>query len=165
MLIPAAEAIPGTRPGASAPQSQIQSSVVDTLHSLYTLHSFPHSASSLSLPILSCHPVCLRYDHDIHLAIPLLCLIELPHLQDSRIASGMARRKQAVPLQREPSDFAKGPSESPSHGWKQSNGVGQAVKPSVANGWSGSEKLPLSVIEQAGPLQLLICVGGIYASL
>lgn len=77
----------------------------------------------------------------------------------------MARRKQAVPLQREPSDFAKGPPESPSHGWEQSNGNSQADKRSVANGRPGPEKLPPSIIDQAGPLQLLICVGGIYASL
>ena len=77
----------------------------------------------------------------------------------------MARRKQAVPLQREPSGFDKGPPESPNHGWRQSNVNGQASKPSMANGTFEPEKLPLSIIEQAGPLQLVICAGGIYVSL
>ena len=77
----------------------------------------------------------------------------------------MGRRKQAVPLRREPSGFDKGPPESPAHGWRQSNGHGQAPKPSIANGPSEPEKLPPSMIDQAGPLQLVICAGGIYASL
>ena len=79
----------------------------------------------------------------------------------------MARRKQATPLRREPSDFDKGPPESPSHGWKHRNGHGhiQDVKPPVAKGELEADKLPPSITDQAGPLQLVICVGGIYASL
>ena len=77
----------------------------------------------------------------------------------------MARRKQATPLRREPSDFDKGPPESPSHGWKHRNGQNLDRKPAVTNGEIEAEKLPLSITDQAGPLQLVICVGGIYASL
>lgn len=77
----------------------------------------------------------------------------------------MARRKQAIPLQREPSDFHRGPPDSPNQGWKSSNGNGQAVKPPMAEPKADVETLPSSITEQAGPIQLLICVGGIYASL
>ncbi|CAF9909023.1 MAG: UDP-galactose transporter [Heterodermia speciosa] len=73
----------------------------------------------------------------------------------------MARRKQATPLKREPSDFDRGLPESPSHGWKHRNGQSRDRKPPVAR---GDEKLPVSITDQAGPLQLVICVGGIYAS-
>ena len=73
----------------------------------------------------------------------------------------MARRKQAVPLQRQTSNFDKGLPESPKDGWKHSNGNG-ALSP---NEKPGTEELPPSIVEQAGPIQLIICVGGIYASL
>ena len=77
----------------------------------------------------------------------------------------MARRKQAVPLQREVSDFHDGPPESPNHGWKNSNGGGSPKQQPISNGRRKNEVVPQVPIDQAGFTQLLICVGGIYASL
>ena len=76
----------------------------------------------------------------------------------------MARTKQATPLRREPSDFDKGPSESPSHGWNHA--IGNSVK-TAPNKSNGKPKAPLTPTtkDQAGLPQLLICVGGIYISL
>ena len=76
----------------------------------------------------------------------------------------MARRKQAAPLQRQPSDFDQGPPESPGHGWKQSNGNSPKSEAVTSN---GNAKAPLSRAsqEQAGLSQLVICIAGIYASL
>ena len=113
-----------------------------------------------------CRFLCSLSSHDKPSTIDFLSFSEICKLLQpptERIA--MARRKQAVPLQREPSDFDKGPPESPNHGWKQSNGNDQASKLSIANGPFEPEKLPPSIIEQAGPLQLVICAGGIYVSL
>ncbi|KAL8719165.1 MAG: hypothetical protein Q9225_003805, partial [Loekoesia sp. 1 TL-2023] len=86
----------------------------------------------------------------------------------------MARRKQAAPLRRQPSDFDKGPPESPDHGWKKSNGNGHISK-SASNGiLEKTEKAlssprpkdpsPLHAMEQPGLIQLIVCVAGIYAS-
>lgn len=76
----------------------------------------------------------------------------------------MARRKQAVPLQRKVSDFHEGPPESPDHGWKTSNGGGFLKQQPISNGRLKNEVVPQVPIDQAGFTQLLICVGGIYAS-
>ncbi|KAL9603249.1 MAG: hypothetical protein Q9219_001270 [cf. Caloplaca sp. 3 TL-2023] len=85
----------------------------------------------------------------------------------------MARRKQA-PLQRQPSDFDRGPPESPAHGWKTSNGNGH-LSNTTSNGIieKAGEALssprpkvpsPLHATEQPGLMQLVVCVAGIYAS-
>ncbi|KAL8700821.1 MAG: hypothetical protein Q9224_000795 [Gallowayella concinna] len=86
----------------------------------------------------------------------------------------MARRKQAVPLQREPSGLDQGTPESPNHGLKKLNGNGH-----IPNGKSNGvmektrsamsknrpkEPSPLHALEQPGIIQLIICVAGIYAS-
>lgn len=75
----------------------------------------------------------------------------------------MARKKQ-VPLQREPSDFDRGPPESPSYGWKQVNG---SLGKSTADTGIGKPKqsAPADSLEAAGLTQLVICIAGIYASL
>lgn len=76
----------------------------------------------------------------------------------------MARRKQAAPLQREPSDFSQGLPDSPSHGWKHTNGK---TPKSAAIASNGKPKEPNSSAtqEQAGLTQLIVCIAGIYASL
>ncbi|KAL2053914.1 hypothetical protein ABVK25_005843 [Lepraria finkii] len=74
----------------------------------------------------------------------------------------MARRKQAAPLQREPSDFDKGPPESPSHGWKHANG--NPKSPVVMSNGKPMRPSPAATQKQAGFTQLVICVAGIYAS-
>ena len=76
----------------------------------------------------------------------------------------MARKKQAAPLQREPSDFNRGPPESPDHGWITTNGEASRAIPAQANEMV-REALAPAVSEQAGLMQLIICVGGIYISL
>lgn len=76
----------------------------------------------------------------------------------------MARRKQTAPLHREPSDFDKGPPESPSHGWKNSNGKGPKSTAITSNGKLTSPSV-LSNQEPAGLPQLVVCVAGIYVSL
>jgi len=76
----------------------------------------------------------------------------------------MARTKQATPLQRKPSDFSQGSNESPSDGWKQSNGDSQKPKSMARNGTVKAPS-PEETPEQAGLTQLIICVAGIYASL
>ncbi|MCJ1372525.1 UDP-galactose transporter [Loxospora ochrophaea] len=75
----------------------------------------------------------------------------------------MARTKQRTPLQREPSDFDRGPPESPGHGWKQATSDVQQ-EPPPANG-SLAQSLEIPAPDSAGFTQLIICVGGIYASL
>lgn len=75
----------------------------------------------------------------------------------------MARKKQA-PLQREPSDFARGLSESPNHGWKQTNGSIDKSTAVTRNGIS-KQSAPAESPEPAGLTQLVICIAGIYASL
>ncbi|KAL8811638.1 MAG: hypothetical protein Q9200_001638 [Gallowayella weberi] len=86
----------------------------------------------------------------------------------------MARRKQAAPLQREPSDFIQGTSESPDHGKKEpngdayipngkANGVLEKTKSAMSKN-RPKEPSPLHALEQPGFIQLIICVAGIYAS-
>ncbi|MCJ1256390.1 UDP-galactose transporter [Lignoscripta atroalba] len=75
----------------------------------------------------------------------------------------MARQKQAIPLQRTPSDFQHGPPESPDHGWKAANGHASKSSPTQSNGSIKGADAPAKS-EQAGLTQLIICVGGIYAS-
>ena len=77
----------------------------------------------------------------------------------------MARTKQRQPLQREPSDFAQGPPETPDQGWKQSNGTTNSVTPSKANGSIKAALAPVTTEQAAGLPQLIICIGGIYISL
>ena len=77
----------------------------------------------------------------------------------------MARQKQAVPLQREVSDFHKGPPETPDHGWKHSNSGAYSKPITVGNGMLKDEVVNQLPKDQAGLTKLLICVGGIYASL
>ncbi|KAI4275452.1 MAG: hypothetical protein LQ337_003211 [Flavoplaca oasis] len=86
----------------------------------------------------------------------------------------MARRKQAAPVQRQPSDFDRGPLESPDHGWKTlngnghiPNGTGNAVLERTKSAMSDErpkEPSPLHALEQPGMIQLIVCVAGIYAS-
>ncbi|KAL8776347.1 MAG: hypothetical protein Q9213_008309, partial [Squamulea squamosa] len=86
----------------------------------------------------------------------------------------MARRKQAAPLQRQPSSFDHGLPASPDHGWKQSNGNGhipngeingvvERTKTAMSND-RPKEPSPLHALEQPGIMQLIVCVAGIYAS-
>jgi len=77
----------------------------------------------------------------------------------------MARTKQRQPLQREPSDFAQGPPDTPDQGWKHSNGGDQSVISSKANGSIKAVLAPVTTEHAAGLPQLIICVGGIYISL
>ncbi|KAL8741527.1 MAG: hypothetical protein Q9190_005870 [Brigantiaea leucoxantha] len=84
----------------------------------------------------------------------------------------MARSKQAKPLQREPSDFSRGPPESPDYGWKQSIGngiVSSNGKLKQSDGTGSNDKAeqpsPLNALEQPGLSQLVIGVTGIYISL
>ena len=77
----------------------------------------------------------------------------------------MARQKQAIPLRREPSDFENlngHSSDANKRKVEQKPSNGLLEKPQ-----SLSEAALTHVIEDqpAGLLQLLICVGGIYASL
>ncbi|MCJ1378001.1 UDP-galactose transporter [Xylographa soralifera] len=76
----------------------------------------------------------------------------------------MARTKQSTPLQRAPSDFDQGPPESPSHGWKVSNGTSKPIDFPHTNG-SIQHALELVSPEPAAGLpQLIVCIGGIYIS-
>ena len=79
----------------------------------------------------------------------------------------MARRKQVVPLQRQPSDFSAGPPESPNHGWQSANGKPPEQPPKAINGDAKEPLVPIvpTSPKEAGFTQLIICVGGIYASL
>ena len=71
----------------------------------------------------------------------------------------MARQKQ-TPLQREPSDFNRGPPESPTHGWRPINGsTGKTVA------IKDSKPAQLEPSEHPGLIQLGICIAGIYTSL
>ena len=75
----------------------------------------------------------------------------------------MARQK-ATPLRREPSDFNQGPPESPNHGWKPVNGGIISKNAGVMSGQL-KELITSALPDQPGLTQLVICVGGIYASL
>ena len=87
----------------------------------------------------------------------------------------MARKKQAAPLQRQPSAFGHGSPESPDHEWKMSNGNGHTPigtsngvlekTKSAMSDKRPKEPSPLHALEQPGIIQLIICVAGIYASL
>lgn len=70
----------------------------------------------------------------------------------------MARTKQASPLKREPSHSNGLILENDDAGKTQSNGSAQLKEPID----KAAESAPA---EQAGITQLIICVGGIYASL
>ncbi|KAL8934846.1 MAG: hypothetical protein Q9211_005016, partial [Gyalolechia sp. 1 TL-2023] len=86
----------------------------------------------------------------------------------------MARQKQAAPLQRQPSDLNKGPPESPGQGWKRSAENGRLSNAASNSILEKAEKAlssprpdhpsPLHATEQAGLIQLVVCVAGIYAS-
>ncbi|KAI4211329.1 MAG: hypothetical protein LQ351_005884 [Letrouitia transgressa] len=77
----------------------------------------------------------------------------------------MARRKQATPVRREPSDFDRGPPEPQSHGWKHANGNGGISDPSaITSNGEPKQPSPLDALEQPGITQLLIGVTGIYTS-
>ncbi|KAI4236110.1 MAG: hypothetical protein L6R40_006235 [Gallowayella cf. fulva] len=86
----------------------------------------------------------------------------------------MARRKQAAPLQREPSDLTHGAPEHSDHGWKKLNGNSH-VPNGATNGAlektksamskdRPKEPSPLHALQQPGFIQLIVCVAGIYAS-
>ncbi|KAL9004260.1 MAG: hypothetical protein Q9188_002924 [Gyalolechia gomerana] len=86
----------------------------------------------------------------------------------------MARRKQAAPLQRQPSNFNEGAPEAPDQGWKRSaenihlsnaasNGVLEKTEKALSSPRPDNPS-PLHAMEQAGLVQLVICVAGIYAS-
>ena len=77
----------------------------------------------------------------------------------------MARQKQRLPLQREPSDFSQGPPETPNHGWEGSNGFVDSPSPPHADGSIITALAPATTEQAAGLPQLIICVGGIYISL
>ncbi|KAL8909545.1 MAG: hypothetical protein Q9171_004990 [Xanthocarpia ochracea] len=86
----------------------------------------------------------------------------------------MARKKQAAPLQRQPSAFDHGSPESPDHEWKKPNGKGHAPNgtsngvlekaKSAMSDKRPKEPSPLHALEQPGIIQLIVCVAGIYAS-
>ncbi|KAL8998485.1 MAG: hypothetical protein Q9169_002428 [Polycauliona sp. 2 TL-2023] len=83
----------------------------------------------------------------------------------------MARRKQAAPIQRQPSDLRHG---NPDDGWEKINGNGHlpaspsnAVLEKTKSAMSDErpkEPSPLHALEQPGIIQLVVCVAGIYAS-
>lgn len=79
----------------------------------------------------------------------------------------MARQKQVAPLQRQPSDSSAGPPESPNHGRQYANGQTPEKLPAVVNGDAKEPVVPVMPTspKEAGFTQLIICVGGIYASL
>ena len=66
----------------------------------------------------------------------------------------MARQKQTAPLRREPSDFEDLK--------KLTNGF---VKQTGSELSQQREQISVEALSQPGLLQLLICVGGIYAAL
>jgi hypothetical protein len=71
----------------------------------------------------------------------------------------MARTKQRAPLQREPSDFSHCLPSTPDQGWKKASGDAKA------NESLSSALAPMVSSDAAGLVQLIICAGGIYASL
>ncbi|MCJ1474921.1 UDP-galactose transporter [Lambiella insularis] len=77
----------------------------------------------------------------------------------------MAREKQRTPLQREPSDFDKGPPESPDHGWRSTNGSSKHFEHAPPNGSISRALEPVTSEQAVGLPQLIVCVGGIYISL
>ena len=76
----------------------------------------------------------------------------------------MARQKQNRPLQREPSDLSQDTPASPGSRRKEANGVKQSKGLKEPNGHL-KETVLSALPEQPGLTQLIICVGGIYASL
>ena len=68
----------------------------------------------------------------------------------------MARIKQRTPIQREPSDFA--PHVQQDEGKRVANGHADGHN-------KGASTQPRTQQSESGALQLIICVGGIYASL
>ena len=76
----------------------------------------------------------------------------------------MARHKQVAPLRREPSDFENMNGHAPD---KKQETVGELVVNGAATVVKdAAREPPKSTSEvQAGLVQLVICVGGIYASL
>ncbi len=76
----------------------------------------------------------------------------------------MARHKQVAPLRREPSDFEN------IHGQASGNdsrSVGESIMDGAATVVKDASREPPESAPQAqaGLIQLVICVGGIYASL
>ena len=120
-------------------------------------------------------PVCIcimLVEDTLHLQEPHRTGFHLTELKT--LIQAMARRK-AAPLQREPSDFDRGPPESPNHGWKSANGnptgsptfkdgTIEKARQIMGNG-TPKDPSPLNAMEQPGIIQLLVCVAGIYASL
>lgn len=112
---------------------------------------------------------------DSHELPGLPALSVLIYAVSTKAICSMARRKQAAPVQRQPSDFDRGPLESPDHGWKTlngnghiPNGTGNAVLERTKSAMSDErpkEPSPLHALEQPGMIQLIVCVAGIYASL
>ena len=76
----------------------------------------------------------------------------------------MARHKQAAPLRREPSDFENIHRDTSSNAQKT---VGERIVNSAAAVVEDAAREPPKTTSQAqaGLFQLVICVGGIYASL
>lgn len=80
----------------------------------------------------------------------------------------MARQKQVAPLQREPSDFSAGPPQSANRDRRnQANGKTLEKSSPEVNGNAQEPLVPIlpTSPNEAGFTQLIICVGGIYASL
>ena len=75
----------------------------------------------------------------------------------------MARQKQPSPMKRTPSDFSHEPPDYLSES-KIANGHGQNGSLTHSNGKPKEIATPAEQ-ETAGLAQLIICVGGIYASL
>ena len=76
----------------------------------------------------------------------------------------MARQKQAAPLRREPSDFESMNGHTSSHDQRSVNSL--IANGAVAVVKEAAREPPKSASqEQAGLIQLTICVAGIYASL
>jgi hypothetical protein len=79
----------------------------------------------------------------------------------------MARKKQSTPLKRVPSDFTHGVPDQAELSRDKANG--HANGNTSANGHTaGTVQAALAPVlseEKAGLTQLVVCVGGIYASL
>ena len=76
----------------------------------------------------------------------------------------MARQKQTRPLKQQPSDLTQNTPDPPDSRRKEASGVKNLNSPNEPNGHL-KETVLSALPEQPGLAQLIICVGGIYASL
>lgn len=142
------------------------------------LHNQPRLNTFQNNPIVDCrktnlHLLTKTFEHHIHFSEskqspPTALSSNLLQLYPNHIVP-MARSKR-VPLQRQPSDFSAAPPD-PDIGWRTGavNGSIPVEKRQTDTRTinTGPQEMLADVIptEQAGLTHLLICVGGIYASL